>query len=192
MNADGTTHLVMFDIDGTLLRSSQFDAELFELAVKEVLAISVDTDWSRYQHVSDTGILLEIIEEYQLQDRRDEIQHQVKACFIERVAAYLSQHGVAEIPGASAFLKVLCERDEFSVAIATGGWRRDSVDEARCGRSGGRGIATCVGGRSLRSNGDHAGFRGERAGIRTSRVGPILGTEFGTNLLPRHLAMNSY
>lgn len=49
----------MFDIDGTLIESDDFDSECFTEAVKEVTGFDIDTDWSRYEHVTDAGILNE-------------------------------------------------------------------------------------------------------------------------------------
>ena len=54
-------HLVMFDIDGTLVHSYDFDEECYVEAVEEVLGCAVNSDWSKYQHVTDSGILDEII-----------------------------------------------------------------------------------------------------------------------------------
>ena len=53
----------IFDIDGTLLQSVEADGELYALAVQRALGIdSIDTKWSSYQHVTDQGILREILE----------------------------------------------------------------------------------------------------------------------------------
>ena len=55
-------HHVMFDIDGTLVRSYDLDSICYIDAVREVTGICVDPDWSKYRHVTDAGILEEIIE----------------------------------------------------------------------------------------------------------------------------------
>src|SRR5579872_1709471 len=53
--------LVMFDIDGTLTESMKLDEECFIRAFKDVFGFAdIDTDWMRYKHVTDSGLLQEI------------------------------------------------------------------------------------------------------------------------------------
>ncbi len=63
-------HLVVFDIDGTLVDSYGFDAELYADALRQVLGIDIDTDWARYRNASDSGILDQIIEETGVEEDR--------------------------------------------------------------------------------------------------------------------------
>lgn len=115
-------NLVMFDIDGTLLKSYEFDTLCFERAVWDVLNISVDNDWSKYTHVTDSGILDEIITTHCIKGKRDFIHDQVKRKFIEYLSEYLSSNTVQQIEGASAFLTLLKSRNDIVLSIATGGW----------------------------------------------------------------------
>ena len=50
-------HVVCFDIDGTLVASADFDGDLYEQAVRDVLGVDLNPDWSQYRNVSDSGIL---------------------------------------------------------------------------------------------------------------------------------------
>ena len=59
--APAVVHLVMFDIDGTLVDSDEFDGALYAQAVQSVLGADVDTTWSSYENVTDSGILEEIL-----------------------------------------------------------------------------------------------------------------------------------
>ena len=53
--------LVMFDIDGTLTQTFAVDTECYVEAVREVAGFqSISTNWARYQHTSDSGILDEL------------------------------------------------------------------------------------------------------------------------------------
>ena len=56
-------HVVVFDIDVTLVDSSEVNSHLKVEAVEYVLGIQVDDNWSRYTHVTDSGILNEIMDE---------------------------------------------------------------------------------------------------------------------------------
>ena len=63
-------HLVVFDVDGTLVDSSEINGRLYREAVETELGIKVDDDWSRYRHVTDSGILNEIMGEADGTSRR--------------------------------------------------------------------------------------------------------------------------
>lgn len=117
-------HLIAFDIDGTLVNSHEFDSELFVQAVRTVLGIEIDDEWSAYRHVTDGGILNEIIDNAGLKADRLRIHSEVKRTFAGLVADYLNQRGgrLPEIPGARAFLDRLKSRPDVAVALATGGW----------------------------------------------------------------------
>lgn len=117
-------NLILFDIDGTLVDSQEFDSELFVCAVRTVLGIEVNDDWSAYRNVTDGGILDEIIDRAGLRSDRTRIHSEVKDTFAELVSEYLEEQGgwLPEIPGAGAFLARLRSRPEVAVGLATGGW----------------------------------------------------------------------
>ncbi|MXW45783.1 MAG: HAD family phosphatase [Gammaproteobacteria bacterium] len=117
-------HLILFDIDGTLVDSDEFDSELYVAAVRKVLGIEIGDDWSAYRNVTDGGILDEIIDNAGLTDGRPGVHSEVKAVFAGMVSEYLEERGgrLPEIEGAGTFLAELESLPEVSVALATGGW----------------------------------------------------------------------
>jgi len=117
-------HLVLFDIDGTLVDSDEFDSELYVQAVREVLGIEIGDDWSAYRNVTDGGILDEIIGKAGLTAGRLRIHAEVKAVFAGLVSECLDEREgrLPEIEGAGAFLAALESLPEVSMALATGGW----------------------------------------------------------------------
>ena len=115
-------HLVLFDIDGTLVESYDFDTECFQAAIEDVLGVKIGPDWSCYNHVTDSGILAEVIDGLGLQSDSERITAEVKEQFVSRVADYISCHAVSPIPGAYEFLSQLVARKNVAVAFATGGW----------------------------------------------------------------------
>lgn len=116
-------HLVMFDIDGTLVDSSDFEDELYCQAIQSVINVSFNRDWSTYRHTSDSGILNEIIEKNHLEKGAFEIHKKVKKAFIKLTGSYLKKQPVLEIKGAAAFIEDLKTRKNICLAIATGGWQ---------------------------------------------------------------------
>jgi phosphoglycolate phosphatase-like HAD superfamily hydrolase len=115
-------HLVMFDIDGTLVESNDFDSMCLQEAIQDVLDISVHTDWGKYRHVTDSGIVLQTLDELHFPHARDPVVESVKKCFIHRVSSYLTNHKISAIEGAPEFLSRLIDREDVKVALATGGW----------------------------------------------------------------------
>ena len=51
----------MFDIDGTLVNSNDFDEECYLKAAETVLSVKISSDWENYEHATDSGILNEVI-----------------------------------------------------------------------------------------------------------------------------------
>lgn len=120
-------HHVMFDIDGTLVESFGFDIDCFDRAVKTVTGISMNQDPASYKHVTDTGILDEIITANGLVQQRVEIQHQVKQKFVTYVAEYLDKTPVKPVPGADLFVQQLHDMANVFVSFATGGWHETAM-----------------------------------------------------------------
>ena len=117
-------HLVLFDIDGTLVDSSDYETRLYSEAIEEVLDTPFERDWSRYRNVTDGGILDEIVETNGLTNKRDDIHTRVRARFVEKTKHYFQDNpaAVREIPGAKSLVERLSSRRSCVVAIATGGW----------------------------------------------------------------------
>jgi beta-phosphoglucomutase-like phosphatase (HAD superfamily) len=95
-------HLVMFDIDGTLVDSAGFDTELYVEAVRSVLDVSIHSDWNAYEHVSDSGILRQVLRDTRLDGDPKELAARVQQRFVALVSDYLrrAQGAVREIAGA--------------------------------------------------------------------------------------------
>jgi beta-phosphoglucomutase-like phosphatase (HAD superfamily) len=122
-------HLVMFDIDGTLVDSMEFDGRLYAEAIHEVLGIVVDRDWSTYPHVTDGGLLEEVLRRHGLADPDGARHRAVKQRFIAMIRDHIRDDpaSIREIPGAAMLLGLLRQRADCRVAIATGGWRETAL-----------------------------------------------------------------
>lgn len=113
---------VMFDIDGTLLRSDHIDESCYRDSIADVLGFKPHAEWTHYNHVTDSGIVDQHIDECGLQAERERIQAEVKSIFIERIVEQLRRSPVEPVPGAIRFLRRLRKIDNLSLSIATGGW----------------------------------------------------------------------
>jgi phosphoglycolate phosphatase-like HAD superfamily hydrolase len=117
-------HLVMFDVDGTLVDSAGFDGALYAQAVREVLQIPVDETWASYRNATDSGILEQLLAQHDFGPAVGDLRAGVKRRFVELFEDYAARHpsAVREIPGAKALIDTLCTIPSVRVAVATGGW----------------------------------------------------------------------
>lgn len=117
------SNLVMFDIDGTLVESYDFDTQCFKQAAQEVLGVSIDTEWHTYPHVTDSGITRELLKRHNVaSDKHETVVAALKSRFLNLTETYIAEHGVRPIPGAAAFLTHLQKTKGVTLALATGGW----------------------------------------------------------------------
>jgi phosphoglycolate phosphatase-like HAD superfamily hydrolase len=121
----GDMHLVLFDIDGTLTRTEEADNRCYLCALGEALGIAdIDTDWTKYREVTDSGIAAEL---WETRHGAPPSSRQLDAVR-ERFVALLEQEFAndpsvcREVPGAAAILAELANRAGFAVGLATGGW----------------------------------------------------------------------
>lgn len=120
-------HALIFDVDGTLLRS-EADNDIYLGAIEAVLGpVRLREGWSAYPHVSNTGILFDILGDNGISVRAaviDAVKHE----FLTRLRAHLDRYGAfQEFPGARAYMQALTVRDDVRCAYATGCWRASAL-----------------------------------------------------------------
>jgi phosphoglycolate phosphatase-like HAD superfamily hydrolase len=122
-------HLVLFDLDGTLVHSQSVDSEIYVRSLGEVFGFAdVDSDWSGYRHTTDSGILQET---FQLRLGRAPTVREVsafRAHFVAGITAAAAQAPFREIPGAGQALRHIGAAQFYHIGLATGGWSQS----ARC------------------------------------------------------------
>lgn len=116
-------HAVIFDIDGTLLESAAIDDELYRAAVTSVLGpVKLRESMADYEHVSDSGILRQILTDNEMPAQPDPASR-IIAAFVDALQMHITANGpFREIPGARDFLTSLRSSPHHYVAVATGGW----------------------------------------------------------------------
>jgi phosphoglycolate phosphatase-like HAD superfamily hydrolase len=126
-------HLVVFDIDGTLVDSGEFDSQLYAQAIQDVVGVEGGCDWSRYKNVTDSGILDEILAAHQLAGDKEQIHSRVRREFIRLTRRYIEHcpEVLREIPGAKGLVDLLLSDGDFYVGVATGGWRETAAIKLR-------------------------------------------------------------
>jgi phosphoglycolate phosphatase-like HAD superfamily hydrolase len=119
--------LIIFDIDGTLVYSERRDSRCFAATYEHRYGKAFPTlDWTRFPHVTDTTILITVIEQHF--QRRAETQELID--FQKEYTTRLSKkrrldpdHS-REVPGAKRTMDRLLSDKRYIIGVATGGWRR--------------------------------------------------------------------
>jgi phosphoglycolate phosphatase-like HAD superfamily hydrolase len=113
---------VIFDIDGTLPESYDFDSELYTQAVRETLGnVQILENWGMYTHVTDSGILSQILEENKV-CMPEIVAEQVRKRFGELIGDYLATTKIFPKKGAVEMMATLTGSNDYKCGIATGGW----------------------------------------------------------------------
>jgi phosphoglycolate phosphatase-like HAD superfamily hydrolase len=113
---------IIFDIDGTLVDSYDLDECLYRRAVlTEVPGVRFRKSLHDYHHSTDSGILIEILTEFNLPVR--EYYDAVRRRFGKLIRNHLQGVGTCTpIPGTVNLLNSLRQNPNLQIGIATGGW----------------------------------------------------------------------
>ena len=118
---------IILDIDGTLIDSMSVDTELYVSSVREILGPVSLRALSDYDHVTDSGILGQILHDngYAADPR---ITASVRSLYIEGLSKHVRAAGsLPPIDGAVRFFDRIRRSRDTYVAIATGGWRDSAL-----------------------------------------------------------------
>ena len=82
----------MFDVDGTLVHSTDFDERCFIEAVYAVTGRQINRDWVSYPHVTDSGLLTHFFDcQFVVNDeqRRNELIGKIKILVDQKISAHI-------------------------------------------------------------------------------------------------------
>lgn len=119
-------HLIIFDLDGTLVHSDRRDSNYFAQAYEAIYQKPFPTiDWTKYPHVTDTSIFQSVVaQHFERTPTPDEIavfqQHYIG--LLEAGRRQMPEH-FKTIPGAPAIMAHLhAAPDQYRTCLGTGGW----------------------------------------------------------------------
>jgi phosphoglycolate phosphatase-like HAD superfamily hydrolase len=132
--------LVIFDVDGTLTRSTTVDTLCYARALAQELAVEIDTNWLGYRHTTDAGILGEVLERHGIAETPDLVEA-IRRRFLRLLSEAITSDPECcrEVPGARTIVELLRRTHDVRLAIATGAWadsahlklRRAGIDVER-------------------------------------------------------------
>jgi phosphoglycolate phosphatase-like HAD superfamily hydrolase len=120
-------HLIMFDLDGTLVDSTNIDSECYLQALVDVFGFDldkIDRNWGNYPHITDAGILQTLCQTEL--DRHPTLMeiNSYQQRFLDLLNLAVSRQPLQEILGAKNILQHLDNAPNYAIAIATGGWKK--------------------------------------------------------------------
>jgi phosphoglycolate phosphatase-like HAD superfamily hydrolase len=123
-------NLVLFDIDGTLTQTTHVDDLCFVQSFVDELGIhDLDTDWSRYPTVCDSGITQHIFRTHlgRMPSATELARLQRRFVSLLEHTYEREPHLFVAVPGAGAAVHNLRQHPDWAVAIATGGWQTSAM-----------------------------------------------------------------
>ena len=118
-------HLVMFDIDGTLVDSLGAESIYYPLACEQALGLAgVSASWETYQNPTDRGIVSELVERQFNRSASASDYACVEKCFLSLLReAYRTKSKLCnEVPGAIIAFQRVQRIPDTVVSLATAGW----------------------------------------------------------------------
>ena len=125
--------LAVFDLDGTLTKTFAVDGECFLQAFDTLGIDDVNSNWSDYEQVTDSGVMNEVFfSKFGRLPKPAEISKFV-GLFVEILTkrCRTNENDFREIPGASSLLASFRAPSEWRAAIATGGWQLSGQFKSR-------------------------------------------------------------
>lgn len=115
--------LVIFDVDGTLTRTTTVDTRCYARALAEELAVEIDTNWLGYRHTTDAGILSEALERHGITETPGLVEA-IRRRFLRLLSEAITSDPECcrEVPGARLIVERLRRTPDVGLAIATGAW----------------------------------------------------------------------
>ncbi len=126
--------VILFDIDGTLTATTNADNGCYERAFLTTFGFELPTtDWHRYRHVTDMGIIQEVMEWTEREPASPSDIDRFEQTYATELASSFAKNptGFAAVPGAKAILAHLAIRDDLRIALATGGMRKTALFKLR-------------------------------------------------------------
>jgi beta-phosphoglucomutase-like phosphatase (HAD superfamily) len=131
-------HLIMFDLDGTLVDSNAIDSQCYLQALVDVFSFDldkIDRNWGNYPQITDAGILQTLCQTELGRDPTPGELYAYQQRFLELLIIAVSQKPLQSIAGASEILDSLNADPHYAIllrrgsanAIATGEWKQTAL-----------------------------------------------------------------
>ncbi len=123
-------NLLVFDIDGTLLNTTDVDTECYQKALQKTFDISIDSfDWEDFTHVTDQGVTEDILKNHFGRMPMPSEMRSVEEAMTYFVKDKRATHPESFLP-AEGIMKLLNELEnqtDIGFVLATGAWEGSAL-----------------------------------------------------------------
>ena len=118
-------HLILFDIDGTLMQCGRQVGEIFIAALREVFGDYRRPDGFSFAGKTDPMIVAEMVRATGLEDAEIEARlPRMREVYVRNLEAGLRREGMRLLPGVRQLLESLEARQDIAIGLLTGNWRQ--------------------------------------------------------------------
>jgi phosphoglycolate phosphatase-like HAD superfamily hydrolase len=114
--------ILLFDIDGTLLNSGGAGQAAMEAAMRVEFGTSRPVDGLCTAGRTDRAIALDLFRYHEV-DIDDNALSRFYAAYLSQLPLHLAERGGLVLPGVTALLEALSERDDVTLGLLTGNYR---------------------------------------------------------------------
>lgn len=119
-------NLLVFDIDGTLLNTTDVDSECYQIALRETFGVDISNfDWENYSDVTDQGVTEDVLKNHfgrmPMPSEMKKMEESMCSLIASKTVNEPKKFNPAE--GIQSVLQELLEQDEIAYVFATGAWK---------------------------------------------------------------------
>jgi phosphoglycolate phosphatase len=126
----GTPHLLLWDIDGTLITSGGAGMRALQAALHEVFAIDGSLAEIDFAGRTDRWIMRQIFTRFGIPATEENFRRLAEG-YVALLPAHLGDHGVRLLPGISSLLEAARSRPGCALGLLTGNLRRGAEAKLR-------------------------------------------------------------
>ena len=118
-------NLVLFDVDGTLLRCGRQVGYFFVEALEEVFGGYGELEGYSFSGKTDSRIVIDMIRATGLDDEEIQLKlPDMRRTYFDKLDRGLRREGMRLLPGVRELLERLSARDDVLIGLLTGNWRQ--------------------------------------------------------------------
>lgn len=115
-------HLIIFDIDGTLIHYIEAEDQIYLDAIHEIMPINnISSKWDEYYYSTESGILSEIFSTHLKRLPTLQEEYAIKDNYVSSLARSLLDTPNSCLAGATEIFSQIKQKN-WDIAIATGAW----------------------------------------------------------------------
>ena len=115
--------LILFDIDGTLLRCGPQVRAILSGSLQQVFGVTGDIDGYQFAGRTDDGIVFDLMTGAGVAERRvAELLPEYRQVYVDRLERDLDRDGMEILPGVESLLERLAARGDVLLGLLTGNW----------------------------------------------------------------------